>query len=108
MSYCARLTTNSCDLTGKNSVLLPSDFHGVLKLSTSNNKCVLSESLRRRSVRIPCGPEEKRSSAEWYEIGGPNGPSVAEIRSSNSRVGAGLVGDDVAADVAGEGSCCCM
>lgn len=76
-----------------NQVLLPPDFHGLLTFKTSNSQHSLSPSLRARSLRVPCGAEEMDQGVVWYEINGPDGPSRAHLRNSNSRVEAGFAGE---------------
>lgn len=93
-----------------NSVLLPRDFKGLLVLATINSKMVLSPELQRVSVRIPSQhrgrnygvdlsfPKSSGSftddDMEWYQINGADGPSRAIVKSKNSKVSAGLVGEE--------------
>lgn len=78
-------------------MLLPTDFQGVLIMSTTNSKATLSASLQAKSVRIPNGPDEDSKTAATYEIDG-GGESRAEIRTSNAKIQAGYVGDVQAAE----------
>lgn len=94
-------------MVATNTVLLPEDFHGLVVLGTTNSRLSLSPSLQARSVLVANRPDETDTSAETYEINGPNGDSLACIQSTNGKVRAGFV-NDVDATPEKVGKSCCM
>ena len=77
---------------GKVRVALPSDFHGVLTLFTTNSKHILGPELQAHSVRITLEEAEDERTV-GYQINGPGGESFAALRTTNGTVKAGFTGD---------------